>query len=66
LFDLAQIPWEQMISNTVCTTRERFESKEKPTRSEVRTWIVSPAYFYFDFQPGIQSPKNNFLDYKNN
>ena len=48
LFALAQKPWEEMITNNMTTTLERFESKEKPTRSEVHPWSASPAYFYFD------------------
>jgi len=60
LFALAQKPWEEMITNNMTTTLERFESKEKPTRSEVHPWSASPAYFYFDYLAGIQSTKNNF------
>ena len=60
LFDLAQKPWETMIANNMTTTLERFEHKEKPTRSEVHPWSASPAYFYFNFLAGIQSTKNNF------
>ena len=51
---------KEMISNNMTTTLERFESKEKPTRSEVHPWSASPAYFYFDYLAGIQSTKNNF------
>ncbi|MFK7933140.1 MAG: hypothetical protein AB8G22_06495, partial [Saprospiraceae bacterium] len=60
LFALAQKPWEEMITNNMTTTLERFESKEKPTRSEVHPWSASPAYFYFNYLAGIQSTKNNF------
>lgn len=60
LFALAQKPWEEMITNSMTTTLERFESKEKPTRSEVHPWSASPAYFYFNYLAGIQSTKNNF------
>ena len=60
LFALAQKPWETMIDNNMTTTLERFESKEKPTRSEVHPWSASPAYFYFNYLAGIQSVKNNF------
>lgn len=60
LFDLAQKPWETMIADNMTTTLERFESKEKPTRSEVHPWSASPAFFYFDYLAGIQSTKNNF------
>lgn len=60
LFDLAQKPWEQMIADNMTTTLERFESVEKPTRSEVHPWSASPAYFYFNYLAGIQSVKNDF------
>lgn len=60
LFALAQKPWEEMVANNMTTTLERFESKEKPTRSEVHPWSASPAYFYFNYLAGIQSTKNNF------
>ncbi|TLP82735.1 alpha-L-rhamnosidase C-terminal domain-containing protein [Maribacter sp. ACAM166] len=60
LFDVAQKPWEKMIENHMTTTLERFESVEKPTRSEVHPWSASPAYFYFNYLAGIQSVKNNF------
>ncbi|WP_291965785.1 hypothetical protein [Maribacter sp.] len=60
LFDLAQKPWEQMINDHMTTTLERFESAEKPTRSEVHPWSASPAYFYFNYLAGISSVKNNF------
>ncbi|MBT2159865.1 alpha-L-rhamnosidase-related protein [Zobellia barbeyronii] len=60
LFDLAQKPWESMINDHMTTTLERFESKKKPTRSEVHPWSASPAYFYFNYLAGIESVKNNF------
>lgn len=60
LFDLAQKPWEEMIHNNMTTTLERYESAEKPTRSEVHPWSASPAYFYFNYLAGIESTKNNF------
>lgn len=60
LFHLAQQPWEQMVTDHMTTTLERFESSEKPTRSEVHPWSASPAYFYFNYLAGIQSTKNNF------
>lgn len=60
LFALAQQPWGEMITNNMSTTLERFESKEKPTRSEVHPWSASPAYFYFNYLAGIRSTKNNF------
>lgn len=60
LFDLAQQPWETMIDDHMTTTLERFESKEKPTRSEVHPWSASPAYFYFNYLAGIESTKNDF------
>ena len=60
LFDLAQKPWEKMITNHMTTTLERFESQEKPTRSEVHPWSASPAYFYFNYLAGIESIKNDF------
>ncbi|MEO9478468.1 MAG: hypothetical protein ABJO28_19820 [Maribacter dokdonensis] len=60
LFDLAQKPWEQMINDHMTTTLERFESTEKPTRSEVHPWSASPAYFYFNYIAGIRSVKNDF------
>lgn len=60
LFDVAQKPWEQMINDHMTTTLERFESVEKPTRSEVHPWSASPAYFYFNYLAGIRSVQNNF------
>ena len=60
LFAEAQKPWEELIANNMTTTLERFESVEKPTRSEVHPWSTSPAYFYFNYLAGIQSTKNNF------
>eukprot|EP01093_Parvamoeba_rugata_P011078 TRINITY_DN302_c0_g1_i1.p1 TRINITY_DN302_c0_g1~~TRINITY_DN302_c0_g1_i1.p1 ORF type:complete len:815 (-),score=174.27 TRINITY_DN302_c0_g1_i1:6829-9273(-) len=60
LFDAVQKPWEKMIDDNMTTTLERFESAEKPTRSEVHPWSASPAYFYFNYLAGIQSVKNNF------
>ncbi|MGS0526198.1 alpha-L-rhamnosidase-related protein [Zobellia nedashkovskayae] len=60
LFDLAQKPWESMITDHMTTTLERFESKKKQTRSEVHPWSASPAYFYFNYLAGIESVKNNF------
>ncbi len=60
LFSHAQKPWESMVTNHMTTTLERFESEEKPTRSEVHPWSASPAYFYFHYLAGIQSVKNNF------
>ncbi|TVZ15588.1 alpha-L-rhamnosidase C-terminal domain-containing protein [Maribacter sp. MAR_2009_72] len=60
LFHLAQRPWEQMVYDHMTTTLERFESAEKPTRSEVHPWSASPAYFYFNYLGGIKSVKNNF------
>ncbi|MEP2239525.1 MAG: hypothetical protein ABJI22_14255 [Maribacter sp.] len=60
LFDVAQQPWEQMINDHMTTTLERFESVEKPTRSEVHPWSASPAYFYFNYLAGIQSVQNDF------
>jgi hypothetical protein len=60
LFDTAQKPWEKMIEDHMTTTLERFESIEKPTRSEVHPWSASPAYFYFNYLAGIQSVKNDF------
>lgn len=60
LFDVAQQPWETMIADHMTTTLERFESKEKPTRSEVHPWSASPAYFYFSYLAGIESVKNDF------
>lgn len=60
LFDLAQRPWETMISDHMTTTLERFESKEKPTRSEVHPWSASPAYFYFHYLAGITSVQHDF------
>ena len=60
LFDVAQKPWEQMINEHMTTTLERFESVEKPTRSEVHPWSASPAYFYFNYLAGIRSVQNNF------
>ncbi|WP_339841367.1 alpha-L-rhamnosidase C-terminal domain-containing protein [uncultured Maribacter sp.] len=62
LFDVAQKPWEKMIENHMTTTLERFESVEKPTRSEVHPWSASPAYFYFNYLAGIQSVKNDFQE----
>tara|TARA_R110002074_G_scaffold399036_1_gene591663 strand:- start:12245 stop:14650 length:2406 start_codon:yes stop_codon:yes gene_type:complete len=64
LFDVAQKPWEKMIEDNMTTTLERFESIEKPTRSEVHPWSASPAYFYFNYLAGIQSVKNNFEEIK--
>ena len=64
LFDVALKPWEKMIEDNMTTTLERFESIEKPTRSEVHPWSVSPAYFYFNYLAGIQSVKNNFEEIK--
>lgn len=60
LFDVALKPWEKMIEDNMTTTLERFESIEKPTRSEVHPWSASPAYFYFNYLAGIQSVKNDF------
>ncbi|MFC4095172.1 alpha-L-rhamnosidase-related protein [Euzebyella saccharophila] len=60
LFAIAQEPWSNMVKDHMTTVLERFESQEKPTRSEVHPWSASPAYFYFDFLAGIQSVKNNF------
>jgi hypothetical protein len=60
LFDVAQKPWEQMIEDHMTTTLERFESVEKPTRSEVHPWSASPAYFYFNYLAGIRSVQNDF------
>ncbi|MGB5665648.1 MAG: hypothetical protein WBM53_02280 [Maribacter sp.] len=60
LFSEVQKPWEGLIANNMTTTLERFESNEKPTRSEVHPWSTSPAYFYFNYLAGIQSVKNNF------
>ncbi len=60
LFNIALKPWEKMIANNMTTTLERFESIEKPTRSEVHPWSASPAYFYFNYLAGIQSVKNDF------
>tara|TARA_R110002051_G_scaffold4043_8_gene21471 strand:+ start:11641 stop:14046 length:2406 start_codon:yes stop_codon:yes gene_type:complete len=60
LFDIAQEPWEQMINDHMTTTLERFESVEKPTRSEVHPWSASPAYFYFNYLAGIRSVQNDF------
>jgi len=60
LFDEAQKPWEKMIEDHMTTTLERFESVEKPTRSEVHPWSASPAYFYFNYLAGILSVKNDF------
>lgn len=60
LFHLAQRPWEQMVKDHMTTTLERFESAEKPTRSEVHPWSASPAYFYFTYLAGITSVKNNY------
>lgn len=60
LFSAAQKPWEEIIANHMTTTLERFESKEKPTRSEVHPWSASPAYFYFNYLAGIKSKKNTF------
>ncbi|SHI67050.1 alpha-L-rhamnosidase-related protein [Pseudozobellia thermophila] len=60
LFALAQSPWKKMIDDHMTTTLERFESKEKPTRSEVHPWSASPALFYFDYLAGIASAANNF------
>ncbi|WP_167333126.1 alpha-L-rhamnosidase-related protein [Maribacter forsetii] len=60
LFDVAQKPWEQMINDNMTTTLERFESVEKPTRSEVHPWSASPAYFYFNYLAGIRSVQNDF------
>ena len=53
-----------MIEDNMTTTLERFESIEKPTRSEVHPWSASPAYFYFNYLAGIQSVKNNFEEIK--
>ena len=64
LFDVVQKPWEKMIEDNMTTTLERFESIEKPTRSEVHPWSASPAYFYFNYLAGIQSVKNNFEEIK--
>lgn len=63
-FDLAQKPWENMIADHMTTTLERFESKEKPTRSEVHPWSASPALFYFNYLAGIESVKSNFEEIK--
>ncbi|WP_405412662.1 hypothetical protein [Maribacter sp. Asnod1-A12] len=60
LFDVAQQPWEEMIEDNMTTTLERFESVEKPTRSEVHPWSASPAYFYFNYLAGIRSVQNDF------
>lgn len=60
LFSLAQKPWEELVAQNMTTTLERFESEEKPTRSEVHPWSASPAYFYFNYLAGIRSTKNNF------
>jgi hypothetical protein len=64
LFDMAQKPWELMINQNMTTTLERFESKERPTRSEVHPWSASPAYFYFDYLAGISSMENNYKKIK--
>lgn len=60
LFAVAQTPWKKMIDDHMTTTLERFESKEKPTRSEVHPWSASPALFYFDYLAGIESADKNF------
>ena len=60
LFSEAQRPWEGLIADHMTTTLERFESKEKPTRSEVHPWSASPAYFYFNYLAGIRSAKNSY------
>mgnify|MGYP000468377063 CR=1 FL=1 len=60
LFDIAQKPWANMLVNNMTTTSERFESVERPSRSEVHPWSASPAYFYFNYLAGIQSTKNSF------
>lgn len=49
-----------MINDNMTTTLERFESVEKPTRSEVHPWSASPAYFYFNYLAGIRSVQNDF------
>ncbi len=60
LFDLAQKPWEKMIGQHMSTTLERFEYKNKPTRSEVHPWSASPPLFYFGFLAGIRSLSDNY------
>jgi len=53
LFHKAQEPWEIMIDDNMSTPLERFESKPRPTRSEVHPWSASPAYFYLTYLAGI-------------
>lgn len=60
LFGEAQKPWQVLIANHMTTTLERFESTEKPTRSEVHPWSASPAYFYFNYLAGITSKNNTY------
>jgi alpha-L-rhamnosidase len=60
LFDKALQPWKTAVANGLTTTPERFESPNKPTRSECHPWSTAPAYAFFSTVAGIRPAEPGF------
>ena len=49
-------PWEQLVADGLSTALERFESADKPTRSECHPWSIAPVYAYYRLIAGLNFP----------
>jgi hypothetical protein len=47
-------PWEQLVADGLTTALERFESADKPTRSECHPWSTAPVYAYYRLIAGLR------------
>ena len=47
-------PWYDMVAEGATTQVERFETPNKPTRSEAHPWGTSPALFVYTLLAGIE------------
>ncbi|RIV23959.1 alpha-L-rhamnosidase [Fibrisoma montanum] len=60
LFDKVLQPWKAALADGLSTTPERFESPNKPTRSECHPWSTAPGYTFFSTLAGIRPAEPGF------
>jgi hypothetical protein len=56
----ALAPWKTLLTDGLTTTPERFESPNKPTRSECHPWSTAPAWAFFSTVAGIRPVEPGF------
>ncbi len=60
LIPQALAPWKALLADGLSTTPERFESPNKPTRSECHPWSTAPAWAFFSVVAGIRPAEPGF------